>query len=217
MSLFQGSDEGKSGSDEFKTFDNDAVLGNAGPSLDTLEILGEGDVSGDIVVLVVWGQYHKPGYKFLPFYSQLQAKYGKSVKFVGVSIDPSADYATKFITDPGKKYSTVFPCDYTQTWDKDGVVKKALMAVMEKQTLSPPHSFIMDKKRNVVWHQDHSELGATSPMYMGVFEEQLDLVLDGKAVTSVGDRPVVEQSDEEEEDACEVDVDGDDDDPFAFM
>lgn len=216
-SVFKGTDEGKSGSDEFRTFDDDKCLGKAAPSLDSLEVLGKGDVNGDVVVLVLWGQYHKPGYKFLPFYSQLQAKYGKAVKFVGVSIDPSADYPTKFITDPAKKYSTVFPCNYTQTWDKAGTVKKALIAVMQKQTLSPPHAFVLDKKRNIVWHQDHSELGAVSCTHMDLFESQLDLVLAGKAVTSVGERPVEEESEEEEEEECNVAVDGDDDDPFAFM
>ena len=35
--------------------------------------------AGQPSILVVWGQYHKPGYKYLPFYSKLQAKYGDKV------------------------------------------------------------------------------------------------------------------------------------------
>lgn len=216
--LFKDADQGKSGADEFKTFDNDRCLGKKCPSLDTLEVLGKGDLSGDVVVLVLWGQYHKPGYKFLPFYSQLQAKYGKAVKVVGVSIDPTKDYPIKFIEDPGKKYSTVFPCNYTQVWDENLVVKKALMEVANMVTLSPPHAFVLDKQRNIVWHQDHSELGATSPNHMNLFEEQVDLLLAGKPLKSVGDRPVIEyEDDEEDEEECEVAIDGDDDDPFSFM
>lgn len=217
MSLFGEADQGKSGSDEFKTFDNDPCLGTAAPSLDSLEQLGKGDLSGDILVLVLWGQYHKPGYKFLPFYTQLQAKYGKSVKFVGVSIDPTKDYPIKFIEDPGKKYSTVFPCNFTQTWDNGGVVKKAFMELTGKVTLSPPHAFVLSKERKIVWHQDHSELGATAPSHMGLFEDQLNLLLAGKTLKTVGDRPVIEYSDEEDEEECEIAVDGDDDDPFGFM
>merc|ERR1712226_1115155 len=147
--------------------------------------------------------YHKPGYKYLPLYSQMQAKYGKRVKFIGVSIDPNPDYPKKFIEDPAKKYSTVFPCNFTQTWDDKQAVKKALMDITGNITLSPPHAFVLDKKRNIMWHQDHSELGATAPSYMGLMEDQIDLLVAGKPIKSQGNRPEIAVGEEDEEE-CNV-------------
>lgn len=215
--LFANCDEGQEGADEYKTFDDDKCIGKQIPSLETCDVLQGSLGGGDVRVYVVWGQYHKPGYKFLPMYTRLQAKYGKKVNVVGVSVDPDKGYPTKFIEDPGKKYSTVFPCKFTQVWDNGAVVKKALLEVLESQTLSPPHAFVMDKNNKVVWHQDHSELGATAPCYMELMEQQIDAALAGKALTKAGNRPERVYDEPEVEEECEVAIDGDDDDPFAFM
>lgn len=191
------------------------------PGMGTLQYLNETahskPIAGQIKLVFVWGQYHKPGYKYVPFYTALQAKYGDKVKCVGVSVDPDAGYPTKFIEDPGKKYSSVFPCDFAMAWD-NGTVKKGLMTVGNFATMSPPHAFLVNASNKIVWHQDHSELGATAPSYMELMEDQVDLLLAGEALKVVGTRPVQEyEDDEEDEEECAIEIDGDDDDPFSFL
>lgn len=214
--LFADVDAGKTtGQDQFKTYSNDTVLGKVAPSLDSIEYLPNKDctapTANQIKVILFWGQYHKPGYKFLPMYSELQKKYADKVGIVGVSMDPDTSYATKFLEDPAGKYSTVFPCNFAMAWDKDSTLKKSFMDASGIKTLSPPHCYVIDASGTIVWHQDHSELGATAPSYVGLLESQLDLLVAGKPVANVGDR-AVEEEDEEEEDGEFMDVGGDDDD-----
>lgn len=188
------------------------------PALSSIQYLKqEAPHPGQVAVVVLWAQYHKPGYKFLPLYSQLQAKYGDKVAVVGISIDPDVSYPTKFIEDPAKKYSTVFPCDFAVAWDSVDL-KTTLMKEADVVSLSPPHAYLVDSKGTIVWHQDHSELGATAPSYLGLMEDQVDALLAGAPLHKIGEKPVVEYVSEGEE-AVDIDLgDGDDsDDAFAFL
>lgn len=214
-SVFGDIDNSKHGLENFMTFDDDAVHGKEFPSLANVTIVkGDAPKEGQIVVVLFWGQYHKPGYAFLPLYSKLQAKYGDKVCVMGISIDPAVEgYVDKFIEDPGKKYSTVFPCDFTMAWDNS--FKDSMRALLNS-TLDPPHSFILVDNK-IVWHQDHSQLGAVVPTYMPIIEHQLDQLVAGKPLHKVGNRPEKEPEPEEEGEACDVVLDGDADDPFAFM
>merc|ERR1740117_2003819 len=96
-SLFADIDAGKTtGQAQFLTYDDDLCHGKPFPGMGKLEYLNLSDhpkpKAGQVRVVVVWGQYHKPGYKFLPLYSQLQAKYGDKVCVIGVSVDPDTSY-----------------------------------------------------------------------------------------------------------------------------
>lgn len=197
------------GADQFRSYDNDICLGKKGPSTDSLVFISDKKygkaAKGKINVFFFWGQYHKPGYKFIPFYSVLQAKYKGKVQFTGVSMDPTVDYPQKFLDDPNKKYSAVFRTEFAMAHD-NGMKLKSHFAEMLPGTLSPPHSFVVDAKGTIVWHQDHSELGATAPTYMNIMEKQLDALVAGKALEKVGDRVY----EEDEEDEGDGDMDGGD-------
>jgi len=215
--IFKDVDAGKTtGQDEYITHDDDACIGKQCPDISGIEFLN-GDKhaapkEGQVVVVVLWGQYHKPGYKFLPFYTQVQKKYGDKVCVVGISVDPDTSYAKKFLEDPNKKYSTVFTTEFSVAWG-DHKIKKAFMEVNDQNSFSPPHAFVVDSKGVIVWHQDHSELGATAPSYMGLMEQQLDNLVAGKELIKVGNKPEVEVAEGDEEEGETADV-GDVDDLF---
>lgn len=200
----------KSGADNFVTYDNDECLGKQGCEMKTLEYLSDKKygqhTAGQPTVLLFWGQYHKPTYKFMPLYSVLQAKYKNKVQFVGVSLDPNTSYPQKFLDDADGDQSKFFKTEIAIAHDAGLVLKKHYGAALD-DILSLPHSFVLDAKGNIVWHQDHSELGATVPNYCHLMEKQLDLLVDGKPLHKVGDRPVPSSDEEEdEEDGEEVEV-----------
>lgn len=209
------------GDDRFKTYDNDECLGGKkAPDCSSLVYLTDASrgkfTKGKPAVFLFWAQYHKPGYKFLPFYSALAAKF-KGVHFVAVSTDPTADYPQKFLDDPNKKYAKgpLFTTTIAVAHDNNGILKKAYGEILN-DTLSLPHAFVVDAKGVLVWKQDHSELGATVPNYMHDMEAQLDLLIEGKPLNRVGDRVFAEQEEEEEEgDEMEMDT-GDMGDMFGF-
>jgi len=215
--LFKDCDLSKQGKDEFKTFDNDVALGKDVPSTASLQFCKVGGskaeeakeyakpTDGQVAVYLFWGKYHKPGYPFIAHYSKLQAKYGDKVCVVGVSMDPHMNDSVRFLAED--KYNKPFPCAFSMAWDEKKVVSKVFFKDMAGMAaLSPPHAFVVSKGK-VVWHQDHSELGATSPSYMGLMEEQLDLLVTGKDVKKVGDKVEEEESEEEEGEVCDVDLD----------
>lgn len=217
--IFADIDQGKeAGADEYKTFDTDFILGKPAPSLFNLEFLDTPNAkpeAGKVTVLFMWGQYHKPGYKYFPLYSQLAKKYGDKVSIVGVSIDPDQSYPQKFLDDPAGKYSKVFTAEgIAMAWD-NGTLKKEMMEKGNKKSFSPPQTFVINSKGVIVWYQDHSELGATAPCYMGLMEEQIDACVTGAELKKVGDRPIVEYDDEEGEE-MNIEMD-DDDDVLGFL
>lgn len=207
--------EDKVGKEKHKSFDNDFCLGQKVCSADSLNYLSDAKYGkyapGKLNVVVFWAQFHKPGYKFLPFYSVLAAKYKDQIQFVGVSVDPDDSYPKKFLADPAKKYSTVFTTEFAVAHDEGKKLKESYGEAL-RDTLSLPHAFVVNAAGEIVWHQDHSELGNTVPNYMHLMEEQLDNLLAGKALVSVGDK-----EEEEEEDEEDGGMDLDDDEDFSLF
>jgi len=215
-------DEGK-GNEKFLTYDNDFCMANGGfqaPKLDTLDFDSISDKlksknfpkpeDGKPYIAFMWAQYHKPGYKFIALYSKLAEKFRKDIPVVGISFDPEGpEVINKFIDDPKGKYSTVFPLEFTVAHDKGNVFKKAFADSL-RAALSPPHAFLINKEGKVVWHQDHSELGATVPTYMQLMEAQVTQFLKDGTIKKVGDK-AEEESEEESDDGAVV---GDDFDLF---
>mmetsp|Transcript_25393 Transcript_25393/g.35437 ORF Transcript_25393/g.35437 Transcript_25393/m.35437 type:complete len:217 (+) Transcript_25393:145-795(+) len=201
------------GKDKYKTWDDDRVLGVDAPDLSKMEYLTDAKdyahhTEDKILVLFVWAQFQKACYPKIDLYSKLAEAYGDKLIVVGLSTDPDTSYAKKWIEDPKKKYSAVHPTKFAIAFDKDGAIKKYLMMKM-LAPLSVPHCFVI-KDKKVVWHQQHSELGATAPQYMSVMEDQLNLLLEGKPVKSVfGENPVKPAEDEDEDEDEEEDDDDD--------
>jgi thiol-disulfide isomerase/thioredoxin len=198
------------GNPKYKTFDNDTVMGFKCPDLGSLVPINGKDYAmptkDQVTVLVFWAQFHKPGYKFLHLYTKLQEKYGKKISVVGVSTDPSQDYPEKFLDDPKKKYakSGNFDTRFLVAWDKGSVLKEAFSSGI-RDTLNVVHSFVVSKG-TVVWHQDHSEHGATAPTYMQLMEKQMDAILKTGKATSVGTKEVESDSGSDSDDGETMDI-----------
>jgi len=182
------------GKDKFKTWDDDRILGEDAPDLSTMEYLTDAKDyphhnADKVLVLFVWAQFQKACYPKIDLYTKLAEGYGDKLVVVGLSTDPDTSYAKKWIEDPKKKYSHAHPTKFAIAFDKGGKIKQALSMKM-RAILSVPHCFVI-KGGKVVWHQQHSELGATAPQYMSVMEDQLNLLLEGKPVKKVfGENPV---------------------------
>jgi len=201
MSIFEK--EEKTGDDRFKTYDNDACHGVKAPSVDTLkyltgEELGQAKLGEKACVLLFWGKYQEQSYKFLPSYSKLAAKYEGKIQFVAVSQDPEESYVQKFLDDPAKKYSTVYPIDFAVAWDEGKKVAPEYELAF-RGTLLPPHAFVINAEGNIVWHQDHSEIGSNAPSYLSLMESQLDKLVAGEELEKVGEREVSDDESDGEE------------------
>jgi large subunit ribosomal protein L4e len=209
--IFAGVDASKHGADEYKTYDNDEGLNAKCPSLDTLQFINDDEYAkpqpGQVTVLLLWGKYHKPGYNFMPLYSQLQAKYGDQVCVMGVSEDPEISYPKKFLNDPDGKYAKgPFTTEFLQAWDANKIVMGQLKSLFDLMSVPIPMAVVVDGTGTIRWYQNHSELGAEAPSYMDIMEDQVDAILSGQPLKKVGQRPgtnveVVEES------AGDVDLD----------
>ncbi len=81
-------------------------------------------------------------------------------------------------------------------WDE----KKALHAqfcALKGKTALPPYTFVVDASGQIVWHQDHSQMGATVPTFMTAMKVAVESALANEAVPSVGAKEVVQADDEE--------------------
>lgn len=191
----------------YRSYDNDACMGKKAPALDGLEYITDAETyptaqAGDVTVLVFWSQFSKSGYKFMPLYSDIQAEF-KSVKVVGVSTDAAIKSPKKFLDDPAGKYSTVFPTKFAIAWDQ-GKALHAKFSGLLQQSFLVIHTFVVDANGVIVWHQDHSQIGATAPTFMTAMRTAIAATVAGEAVPSVGTK-VIEDSDDSSE---EEDEDG---------
>jgi thiol-disulfide isomerase/thioredoxin len=208
------SEPGTGGDEKFKSWDNDNCMGKKAPSLASLDYC---DIDypkpsdGKPYVLLFWAQYHKPGYEFVKRYSLLADTYRDQIGFVAVFIDPEKANGQKFIDDPAKKYSSKFPLKMATGHDAGQKLKKTFADDLLLSVLSVPHSFLVGGDGTILWHQDHSELGATVPQWMHLFESQLAQFLATGKVNKVGEKAESESegSDSDGEGGA-VDVDLDD-------
>ncbi len=190
------------GNPKYKTYDDDRLLGNDAPDLSTIEWLTDAKTyprptEGQVIVLFVWAQFQKACYPKVVLYSKLAKAFPK-VCVIGLSTDPNASYAQKWLDDPKKKYSTAFETSFSIAWDKGKKVKEFL-TMAQRAPVAEPQAFVI-KDGKIVWFQQHAELGATAPSYMALMEDQLNLILAGKEVKKVfGNNPNADDDEDEEE------------------
>lgn len=211
-------EDGDTSASNYRSYDNDSVHGFACPSLEKLALVNAeaghpAMKAGQPVLLVFWAQFSKAGYKFMPLYSKLNRRYGDKCPVIGVSVDPEIGSPKKWVEDPGKKYSTKFETLFTIAWDEKQALKEAFSAGL-RDTVSLPHAFLIDKDGKCVWHQDHSQIGATAPTFMNLMETQVKSLLDTGKVTSVGAKEVDSDEDSDEGDEGDAMDVGDFDDIF---
>lgn len=158
----------------------------------------------------------------MPLYSALSEKYkNKPIEVVGVCVDRDknspAGFIKKYTNGPKGNFTTSFAI--CEEWApanrvyplKGRDVEKGFMDNMTdlhpgmKEMPSIPHAFIVNSHGTIVWHQDHSERGSTAPDYMDLIESQVELLLSGKPLMSVGSK-IVEESGSE---SSSADEDGD--------
>jgi len=189
----------------YKTYANDASFGKDFPGLDSVTWCTENKdwtaqpKAGRPLVLLVWGKYAKPCYRYMPKYSALHACFRHHVDFVGMSIDPDKSYVEAW----QKKYLAPWPCTFALCHDEKLAVKAKLES-LSQTTMACPTLFLVDSKGKIVWRQDHSQIGATAPDWMDQVERQLGLLLQGQPLETNGPDPEEEEDDEEDEE------DGDD-------
>jgi len=184
---------------KYVPFSDDNCLGKKAPSLASVQyVQGEQAVAGKPTAVIFWAQYHKPGFPRLAMYSELFAKYGKDIQFVGLSMDPNADVVKKYLDDPAGKYAKVYPLTFPAAWDAGRKVQDAYGPLL----LGPvniPHLFLMDASGTIVWHQDHSQVGATANSWQEQVDRQFDNLVNGRPLESNGPNQYPEEDDEEED------------------
>eukprot|EP00808_Paulinella_micropora_P007611 g37335.t1 len=189
---------------KYQSWDNDDCVGEKAGDLSSLKFVKEGDKldAKKPTVLFFWAKYHKPGYKFIPAYSAIAKKYPQ-VQVIGAGVDPAFDDVKKFATDP--KYAKEYPADFPIAHDEGKKLKNYFEDKLG-DTLNTVHAFLIDATGTIVWHQDHSMVGATVPDYMDEMDQQIGQLVAGKPLYSYGPKPADdEDEDDDEEEGDEED------------
>jgi hypothetical protein len=146
-------------------------------------------------------------------YSQLYEKYGSDIQFLALSIDPDAKSARKYLDDPAGKYSKVYPLTFPVAHDTG----KKVMDAYGPLLLGPvnvPHLFLIDTNNTVIWHQDHSQVGATAPSWEDQISRQFENAIAGRPLESNGPNQYPEESDEEDDEEEDEEYDEEDDEEY---
>ena len=192
-------------------YSDDASLGKAAPSLDSLEY-----ISGDPVVLgngkpaciMFWSKNFKGDYTTIVGTSKIADAFGAECQFVGVSLDADKKDSESFL----KKLGTAMPeiyidkleANFPLAWDAGKALKKSYQEVAALPTLLASAVFVVDAAGVIVWREQFAQGYAPKD---GQLKEQIRRVCAGEAVLDNGAKPVEEEEEEEE-----MDMGGGDDD-----
>jgi len=207
----------------FKTYDNDMCMGKEAPLkaiMDANYVQGKAPKKGDNVVVLLWRKSYKNGYKYMPLYSALADEFkGKPLSVVGCCLDrdknAAAGFLKKYHNGPKGNFTTTF--SICEEWAPPNKVKPLSGRPIEqgflenmmdlhpgmKEIPSIPHMFLINSSGTIVWHQDHSERGATAPDHMEEVKEQVSRLLGGKVLLSLGTK--VEAGSSSDEDSSDGD------------
>lgn len=202
----------------FKTYDNDMCMGKEAPVEAICKanfIQGKAPKKGDNIVVLLWRKSYKNGYKYMPLYSALADEFkDKPLSVVGCCLDrdknAAAGFLKKYHNGPKGNFTTTFPI--CEEWAPPNKVKPLSGRPIEagflenmmdlhpgmKEIPSIPHMFLVNSSGTIVWHQDHSERGATAPDHMDEVKEQVSRLLSGKVLLSLGTKVVAGSSSEDE-------------------
>merc|ERR1719473_2626148 len=170
--------------DEYKTFDNSPVLGKELPTLKQLT-----DEEGNVVMK---DGVEQDDEKFGNIWDQLEP-----LQINDKYPMPKFGEQVVVVLFWGKYYGK-YPSDFAAVWDKDYTVKKVFMKFGQDKKGNPidanfqfccgalpvPTAFVFDKNKKCVWYQNHSNVVNDAATYMALMEEQLDLIIEGKAPKS---------------------------------
>jgi hypothetical protein len=102
--------------------------------------------------------------------------------------------------DPEGKYALEYKTNFCVAWDEKKQLMTRFGAVLTR-SIMVCHSFLIDSRGIIVWHQNHSQIGSTVPTFINVMAAAVEAVMNGQPVPSVGSKEVAEpeESDEEED------------------
>jgi uncharacterized coiled-coil DUF342 family protein/thiol-disulfide isomerase/thioredoxin len=190
---------------KYRTYDDDKCMGKEAPPLTGLDYVTGEDrarpAPGDVTVVVFWAKFHKAGFRFLPLYTELQKEYAAAgLKVVGLAIDLQKSDVNAFLEDPKGKYAKSFTTEFAIAHDEKRGLQAQFSAVLGT-SMQLVSSFLINKEGKIVWHQDHSQIGATPPTFMNAMRLAVQATLADQPVPSVGNQAVqaVNSSDEEED------------------
>jgi len=192
---------------DYRTYDNDKCMGKAAPSLADIEYITDKAKyvpakAGEVTLVMFWGQFSKAGFRFNPLYSEINDEF-KDLKVVFLSVDKEIGHAKKFLEDPKKKYAKVFRTDFAVAYDAKRAVHAQFSALLQKSIVCC-HAFLISAAGKIVWHQDHSQIGATAPTFLNAMKTAISATLADQAVPSVGAKEGAggDDSDEESDEEC---------------
>ncbi len=154
---------------------------------------------GKPTVLLFWAKYAKGEVRVTAAVSDLVEKYAGRVNVVGVSVDLAKKDAEKFLASVGEEnpeQRSVIKASFAAAYDTDKELLNAFKEVAETDNLGPSSVFLVNADGVIVWRERFS---SSHEWKDGIFEQQLDRLLDGKELISVGKAPATEEVVEEEE------------------
>eukprot|EP00047_Mylnosiga_fluctuans_P001419 m.220230 g.220230 ORF g.220230 m.220230 type:complete len:207 (-) comp10339_c0_seq1:43-663(-) len=194
----------------FTTYEDDAALGKAAPSLATLKYLqGEPiDFAAKKLTLVLfWAKFAEGDYTVICDVSKLKQKYAENIQVVGVSVDPAEEHVAKFITKLGKAMPEVsvtsLEADFALAFDVDKTVRTAFQKVAAVSSIGPSNIFVVDATGNIVWRE---QFGQKHRLYQGQLEAQLNHLLNGTPLIQNGPKPKAAEEEEETMDCGDDDM-----------
>lgn len=203
----------KKPNDDDKCWADDNALGKEFPSIETVEYVkgtGPEKDNGKPTVYLFWAKFSKGHFKTFMQFSDVNRVF-EGVNVVGIGIDAKKKDSEKMLTKIGTPMATqgidALEFDYDMAWDKDFIVKKAVMETIGTKLLTPGTAFLVDKDNKIVWKETYT------PTYMlkdSMFVEQVDRISKGEDLFTWGPDTRVEE--EEEENAVKMTINLDDDD-----
>ncbi|KNC53270.1 superoxide dismutase, partial [Thecamonas trahens ATCC 50062] len=198
---------------DYAVYDDDPSFGERAPPLDSLVYLVGTEpaiIPGRVNVLYFWAKWDKAGYPVHYAVRGLKHKYEDSIHITAISADPQEDYARGFLTKP--KYDAVAAplkeAGMTVAWDAGKAVVGAIKDLIQKSVLNLPHVFLIDKFGKIRWHEVYRLNTSECKV-----QHQLENLLNGVPLISVGNAPELADDDYSEE----ADLDVDDGEDFALF
>lgn len=186
--------------DEYKCYDDDAIMGKNAPSLQSLDYVqgAATKYSEKPTVVLFWAKFLK--WQVYPAMKACEALHQSGiVNVVGVATDPKRSAIERHIEK--NACPTTYALCFDESNGSPGGQVKNIFKKNNDGELKIPHVFLVDTKGKVVWHQAFT---AGNPYEKSNFDDQVKLFCKTGTLKMNGPAPTSEESsEEEEEDAAE--------------
>jgi len=188
--------------DEYVCYDDDACLGKAAPALDSLEVV-QGDAkcltyTDKPTVILFWAKFLKWQVHSALVGCEKLWKTG-TVNVVGIATDPKKSAVERHISKG--ECPTTYGLAFDAPAGSPGGVVKNLFKEVCAGDMKTPCVILVNTEGKIVWRQAFS---SGKPYTNTNFEDQVDALVNGKALTMNGPTPEDESSSEDEGDDEDV-------------